>query len=463
MKRPSLLALLVSVVLLASACAMGPRIPPNPANPIRTVAVLPIYNATNDVEGPEAVRALVEGHLRGLHYAVLPSAEADAVLRDRMGITLGSQLNLTTPRKLGEELGVDAVIYGYLLNFETVTTGVYNVKKVRAGFALIDAKSGRTIWSRGQGVKSELTSGGLIGKGVSLARDVQERREGLEPFKSIEGIERIPGITEWRKLERKSEASVGDAALFSLGERLVTKALGVHLKLESEAMADMIFRQFPVGPGVSAGPRPVMARVQPPVPRFGMNWAAVVDTGRRDYTADFVIKTMLREEGRTFTARGRFARLGASFRTDMDMSEAMRVEGNDMPEGFAKTVHITRKADTAGFTLYPDLKRYFEHEAVEGRAPKVAKERVGEEPVDGRICDKFRVTVTEGGKGARAGFIWEARELDRFVVRAEFEEEGARSVMEVRNVRFASPPAELFEIPPDYAKAASFMDLMEAR
>ncbi|WDT79624.1 MAG: hypothetical protein MPW14_21225 [Candidatus Manganitrophus sp.] len=36
--------------------------------------------------------------------------EVDQILKDQMGLTLGSQLELTTPQKLGAALGVDAVL-----------------------------------------------------------------------------------------------------------------------------------------------------------------------------------------------------------------------------------------------------------------------------------------------------------------------------------------------------------------
>ncbi|MFQ5585628.1 MAG: GNA1162 family protein [Thermodesulfobacteriota bacterium] len=237
------------VALMLAACAITTGVRPNPFNPVHTVAVLPVYNATNDVEAPQRVREEFSKRLARWHYAVKPLDEVDRILRDRMGITLGSQLEMTTAKELGEVLGVDGVVYGYLLNFDDVTTGVYNVKKVRAGFKLVEAGSGRIMWARGQGVKSELISGGMVGKGLATAKGVKDKREGIEPFKSIKGIEGIAGLEEWHVLERREEKSVGDAALFSLGEKLVSKAIGMHLKVESDKMLKMIMGSMPPGPG----------------------------------------------------------------------------------------------------------------------------------------------------------------------------------------------------------------------
>ncbi len=227
------------------SCVMAP--PPHPGVPYapqHTVAVLPIYNATNDVDGPKMIREMVAERLKRQNHIVKPMGEVDEVLRDQMGITLGSQLDMAMPEKLGAALGVERLVYGYLLNFEEVTTGVYNVKKVRLGLRLVDASTGALLWAGGQGVKAELTSAGLIGRGVAVAKDIQEAREGIEPFKSIPGISEIPGITNWQIIAAGSEDSVGEAALKSLGTKLLTKAIGVHLKAEAEAVLNMIYQRY---------------------------------------------------------------------------------------------------------------------------------------------------------------------------------------------------------------------------
>lgn len=54
---PSVVGILLFVT---TACAPTlPQITRDPSNPIRTVAVLPLVNHTNDVEGPAYVRDLL--------------------------------------------------------------------------------------------------------------------------------------------------------------------------------------------------------------------------------------------------------------------------------------------------------------------------------------------------------------------------------------------------------------------
>ncbi len=243
--------LILTAALLVSCGLPAIKVNPNPANPVQSVAVLPLYNATNDVDGPVAIRELVDGRLRHFHYSVKPLKEVDETLRDKFGITLGSQLDYTTPEKLGEELGVDAVLYGYLLDFDTLTTIVYNVKKVRAAFKLVDAKTGKTIWSGARGVRAVVTMGGRDkgGATVEAIGEALDKDSGVDIFKTIPGLADIPGVNDWKRTQSRHEKSAADAAIFSLGEQLVTTAFRVYLRMETDEMLNIIMSDFPAGPG----------------------------------------------------------------------------------------------------------------------------------------------------------------------------------------------------------------------
>jgi hypothetical protein len=223
--------------------------PPDYSNPVYTVAVLPFYNATNDVGGAMGLREDFHKRLQNRHYKLMPLKEVDDILLNRMGITLGDQLELTDAMELGKTLGVDGVVYGYVLDFDHVTTGVYNVKKVRAGFKLVDTKTGQTFWTGGRGVKTVI-AGGAAGVGVSVVKEGMDDR--FSAFDAIKGIEEIQGLKDWHIVLAGATKNIEDAAMISLGEMLITKALGVHMWLESKTMMDLVMRDFPSGPG-SAG------------------------------------------------------------------------------------------------------------------------------------------------------------------------------------------------------------------
>ncbi|MEK7851284.1 MAG: GNA1162 family protein [Deltaproteobacteria bacterium] len=139
--RMGVLSLVAGVMVFAVGCApMKPRVVYNTSNPIKTVAVLPVLNHTNDVEAPENIRKKFEGELAYWGYKSKPLAEVNKTLKDELGITLGKQLDLTNPVELGQKLGVDAVIYGTLFDFDEKTTGVLDVRRVKAGFKMVIAK-----------------------------------------------------------------------------------------------------------------------------------------------------------------------------------------------------------------------------------------------------------------------------------------------------------------------------------
>ncbi len=104
MKRNNIryILLLISLIIVVSlsACVPMPVRQGDPNNPIKTVAVLPMTNQTNDVEGPQYVRAEFDKKMPGYFYANKPIKDTDQLLRDQMGVTLGAQLDMTTPQKL---------------------------------------------------------------------------------------------------------------------------------------------------------------------------------------------------------------------------------------------------------------------------------------------------------------------------------------------------------------------------
>lgn len=134
-------SLLLAVMLFAFGCVpMKPRVTYNPSNPIKSVAVLPVLNHTTDVEAPDKIRQAFEKELGYYGYNSKPLGEVNQILKNELGITLGKQLDLTNPVELGKKLGVDAVIYGALYDFDEKTTGVLDIRRVKAGFKMVIAR-----------------------------------------------------------------------------------------------------------------------------------------------------------------------------------------------------------------------------------------------------------------------------------------------------------------------------------
>ncbi len=262
---------IIGLLLVSAACSplhdrMYRRIAPDAANPIRTVAVLPLVNQTNDVEAPGYVREEMILRLQALHYAVQPAVQTDQLLRDRMGITLGRQLDLATARQLSETLGVDGLMYGVLDDFNTTMAGVLTEKKVRARFALVRTADDATFWSGGVGVIGRIkVSGGVSGKvatGLEAKSRLEAAGESAEQAKTTAAPEssgRLPGDLDrvtapWftlpsveiggdrEKQRGKEGGKVAAGLMLGLGEKLVEKAVGKPLYQEVRMMMNLIVR-----------------------------------------------------------------------------------------------------------------------------------------------------------------------------------------------------------------------------
>ena len=224
--------------MLLTACAVPRHIPStfDPGNPLKRIAVLPMKNDTEDVDGPAVVRNKMIEALEGKSYSVKDVKETDQVLRDQMGINLGGQLELTTPEKLGEVLGVEGVLYGTLIDFDETNTGLIDVRKVRAKFKLVSTQSGQAFWERGLGIRSETRMSGTTGSAASfLARKADEKNQEV-PWETIESF-------------ATNERNIGQAFAIGLGAKLLTKAIGIHLDHESKELVRRVTQTLPWGPG----------------------------------------------------------------------------------------------------------------------------------------------------------------------------------------------------------------------
>lgn len=237
----SILAVIVCLSVCLSLAACMPAVRPDRSNPIRTVAVLPFVNNTNDLDGPPYVRTLFATELERHQYVVSPLAQVDQLLKDQMGVTLGAQLDMTTAQQLGETLGVDGVVYGSLDEFNHLMTGVYNVKKVRVRTKLVSCKTGQTVWKNGIGVKSVMGTGmaGAAVTAVSAIQDAGGKGDELLPLLGDHIVApwfELPPVVAGK--DRAEDYGIAFAA--SLGERLMSHALKAPMPIESNAAVGIL-------------------------------------------------------------------------------------------------------------------------------------------------------------------------------------------------------------------------------
>lgn len=251
------LVLMIGAVMVLNSCGVGPK--PNIDNPIRTIAVLPMTNITNDVGGADKVRMFMARQIVRKFYEVKNFEETDQILMNQFGITLGDMAEDTSATELGTALEVDAVMYGYLVNFGGVTTGVVNEDRVRAGFKMVSSETGEVVWQKAIGVKSQ-SNAGAIGDMVSLASNLRDTLGKDEVNKDVRGAENIPGFDIWVINDEGKQAS-GGGSLGSIGlslaskliEKGVAKATNTYLNPESRKLANYLVwydrnTSLPAGP-----------------------------------------------------------------------------------------------------------------------------------------------------------------------------------------------------------------------
>ena len=438
----------IMVILAGCGGVPRPRLPYDAGNPLKRVAVLPLKNDTMDVEGADVMRRKMAQALENRSYVVKDLKETDQILRDRMGITLGGQLSLTTAQKLGETLGVEGVLYGTLMDFNESTLGAISVKKVRGTFNLVDAMTGKSVWQRGLGVRSEMMMGGKAGAAAAVAARAADARDKDVPWVTIESI-------------TTGNNNFGESLAIGLGAKLLTKAIGKHLDHESTELARRLTDSLPWGPGSGAlptMPSPAFAAPEikmPEPPSFGyMEWE-----GKRDFSAIVYSTSLDRNRNEPFIMEIPVAIAGRRSRLDMDLSKMMK-GGSLSP--LSKVVVIEWGDKKLGYTLYPDTRRYLVHtdkERIEER-PRVEKTRVGSETIGRHPTDKYQVRITYKDGRIEEGFIWNAKDLDGLTIKSETENKDYKTTTELRNIVLKTPAAVLFEIPAEFTEAKGFMDLM---
>lgn len=252
MNRKPAALFLMALLFLMSACTTLPTVKSDASNPIKTIAILPLQNNTNDLDGPVVVRTLLAARLDGHFYQVKPLQEVDTLLRDQMGVTLGSQLDMVTTAQLCEKINADAIILGSLDDFNHKITGIYNNKRVRLRLKLDSCKTGTTVWKNGIGVKREVYAGDSLLKNVpilgvaittagvasAVISSLSDKADTDLPRYRNEEIK-----APWQDIsEDNSSAELN--LLFGLGQKVAGKALSSPLLSESEVAVEILLRGY---------------------------------------------------------------------------------------------------------------------------------------------------------------------------------------------------------------------------
>lgn len=81
---------------------------------------------------------------------------------------------------------------------------------------------------------------------------------------------------------------------------------------------------------------------------------------------------------------------------------------------------------------------------------KSDKKFIANETVDGHPAKKYSVTILRGGKNEAAGFVWEATDMNNFLIKHQSADLETTTVW--KNIKTGSVSDSLFEVPAGYTK-----------
>jgi hypothetical protein len=186
-QRMSLPGVAVIFLNIMDGCARLPLFPPDASNPIVKVAVLPIQNFTSDMNGPVWVRDGISDMVLSKHYTVIPNDQVDQILKEKMCVTLGGQLDYRNPAtgapspyEVGQTLEVDGLIYCNLEDFQNFANVVINRRKIKVKCSLVNIRTADVVWEEEEeagnieiNVSAEKIMGALIRKLKANPLDVE--------------------------------------------------------------------------------------------------------------------------------------------------------------------------------------------------------------------------------------------------------------------------------------------------
>jgi hypothetical protein len=150
-KRAALWGFVCAGLFIVCGCASGPAVyVAKDVPPFQRMAVLPMSNETNDLDGPVFIRSLIQHDLAYRGANLVPLNVVDAKLKDN-GFTDGGQLRAAKPVDIGQWLGADTLFYTTLVDFSYINAGFYWQRKVTVTGRLVDARTGARIWETTRG------------------------------------------------------------------------------------------------------------------------------------------------------------------------------------------------------------------------------------------------------------------------------------------------------------------------
>lgn len=207
----------------------------------------------------------------------------------------------------------------------------------------------------------------------------------------------------------------------------------------------------------------------------GLNAALVrLVEGFTGFTAQLEIRTLDAKGVETLNAPMQFSLLDGKMRGELDVT---RLKSKDLPAlaataaksvGMDRVITLVRPDKKESYLLYPTFHACVvapldeEDVAALNKPARLTKTPIGKETLDGHLCVKNKVVVTEPDGRQHEATVWNAADLKGFPVQIQTLDETDTILLRFRTVKFERPAARLFDLPAGTAKYDDASDLTHA-
>jgi hypothetical protein len=107
------------------------------SEPPKVIAIAQLSNSTTSLETPSLLRDILQSHLSNKNFQLVHTKEVD----------FKNPKNKLSPQQLAQNLGVDAVVVGKVIEYERFYAGIYAHIKLGVDVELI-SKDGKVLWHK---------------------------------------------------------------------------------------------------------------------------------------------------------------------------------------------------------------------------------------------------------------------------------------------------------------------------
>jgi hypothetical protein len=167
-----------------------------------------------------------------------------------------------------------------------------------------------------------------------------------------------------------------------------------------------------------------------------------------------------------------FAMLDGKFRAEIDLSQ---MKGQELEAGAAAQmkqmgmghiISLMHPDKKAVYLVYPELQSYIhmplpkEAAAALDQDPKIERTVLGKETLDGQVCEKVKVILTDAQGQQAEALVWAAKDLKDFPIQIQMKEKGDTVILRYKNVKLAKPGADQFELPSNFTAYQDMQSFM---